>query len=427
MVDKTGLKRELGLFEVTLAGLGVILGAGIYVLIGRASGLTGNTVWLSFVFSAAIALLTGFSYAELSSIFPHASAEYEYTRNAFGSIIAFTIGWLVIFSGIIASAAVALGFGGYFQSLFGVHHLLSACLLIIALTILISYGIKESTWFIIVSTIIEAGALIGIVVISVPSLGSVSYFDMPHGFKGVLEATALIFFSYLGFEEIVKLSEETRDPTKVMPRALLLAIPISTLIYVLVGISVVSLVNWQDLGNSDAPLADAVRAALKTDMSLIMSIIALLATANTALVTLLTTSRIVYGIAQSGSFPRRLGQVHRTRGTPWVASACVGAVSLLFVFGGDTGLVASTANFALFVTFIAINGSVIYLRYKNSEMSRSFKTPIAVGRLPLLPVFGIFSCLLMLAQLSPGVLAVGACITIAGVAAGFLTGRKKGR
>jgi APA family basic amino acid/polyamine antiporter len=117
--QKAGLKRVLGLFEVTLSGIGIILGAGIYALIGEAAGLAGNAVWISFAISALVALLTGLSYAELSSMFPKASAEYEYTAAAFSRRLGFVIGWMIIFSGVIGAATVSLGFAGYFQSLVG--------------------------------------------------------------------------------------------------------------------------------------------------------------------------------------------------------------------------------------------------------------------------------------------------------------------
>jgi len=118
------LKRELGLFETTACGVGIILGAGIYVLIGAATETAGNAVWLSFLFAAVISLLTGFSYAELSSIFPKDAAEYTYTEKSFNRGLAFFVGYLVIFSAIIAASTVALGFAGYFSALFGINHLM---------------------------------------------------------------------------------------------------------------------------------------------------------------------------------------------------------------------------------------------------------------------------------------------------------------
>ncbi len=144
MSQKVELKRELGLFEVTLSGVGIIVGAGIYALIGKAAGLAGNSVWLSFAISALIAVFTRLSYAELSSMFPKAGAEYVYALNAFGKRAAFVAGWLIIFSGVIAASTVALGFAGYFDALFDFPPVLSAIILIAVLSFIIFYGIKES-------------------------------------------------------------------------------------------------------------------------------------------------------------------------------------------------------------------------------------------------------------------------------------------
>jgi len=131
------LKRELGLFEVTLSGVGIILGAGIYVLIGQAAGLAGNALWLAFGLSAIMALLTGLSYAELSSMFPKAGAEYDYVANAFNTRLAFVIGWLVFLSGVLAAATVALGFAGYFAALTSVQLIISAVVLLVLLIVLL--------------------------------------------------------------------------------------------------------------------------------------------------------------------------------------------------------------------------------------------------------------------------------------------------
>ena len=142
MQRKVQLRRTLGLFEVTLSGIGVILGAGIYALIGEAAGLAGNAVWISFALSAVVAVFTGLSYAELASMFPKASAEYEYTSQAFGPFPAFVIGWLIIFSGVIGAATVSLGFAGYFQALTGAPLLPSALILLAVLSAVVSVGVK---------------------------------------------------------------------------------------------------------------------------------------------------------------------------------------------------------------------------------------------------------------------------------------------
>lgn len=241
------LRRELGLIEVTLSGVGIILGAGVYVLIGQAAGLCGNAVWLAFFLAAVMALLTGLSYAELSSLFPRAGAEYDYVKNAFNAQAAFVTGWLVFLSGILAASTVALGFGGYFEALTGVPVLVSALLLLLALTVVLALGIRETVRVAVVSAIIEAAGLVIIIAIGLPRLGTVSYGDLPQGFMGLFAATGLIFFAFQGFESMVKFSEETKNPESTVPKALILALIISLVLYILVALSAVSVAGWQAL------------------------------------------------------------------------------------------------------------------------------------------------------------------------------------
>lgn len=417
MEGRARLKRRLGLFEVALSGLSIILGAGIYVLLGKASDLAGNAVWLSFVLSAAVALLTGLSYAELASLFPKASAEYEYAKRAFGETVAFTIGWMVILAGIVGSSVVALGFGGYFHSLTGIHPVLSACALIVLLSLLAFCGIKESVWFAIIATLAVSTGLLFVAGISIPHLGNIDYLHMPRGFTGVLEASALIFFAYIGFEQIVKLAEETRHPERTIPRALITAVAISAAFYVVVGIGAVSLMSWERLGESEAPLADAAFSVFGRGGSAFVILTALFATGNAVLLTSVTTSRIVYGMAQSGALPWVAGKLHPDTGTPWVAILCTSAGSLLFALVNEISLVARITNFILFVTFIAVNGVVVHLRFKKPQTHRPFRVPLSLGRVPVLPVLSMLFCGFMLYQFSVWILLLGS--TLIGVGATF--------
>lgn len=420
MGQKIELKRELGLLEVTLSGVGIILGAGIYVLIGRAAGLAGNSVWISFGFSAIIALFTGLSYAELSSMYPRASAEYEYTANAFGRRLAFIIGWLIILSGVIGAATVSLGFAGYLNELIFIQPVLAALLLLLVLSFILFYGIKESAWFAIVFTLIEAGGLVLIILIGLPFLGNVDYFEMPYGLKGMFEASALIFFAYMGFESIVKLSEETKDPERTIPKGLMLAILISIVLYVSVALSAISVLGWERLSGSDAPFAAVAFIALGNDAFIVLSVIALFATANTALLMLLSSSRMTYGMADSFSLPSVLAKVHPLRRTPWVAVFAVSILSMLFLFAGDIEFVANVTNFTLFLTFIVINGAIILLRYKEPELKRPFRVPLNIGNLPLFPLAGLVFCIFMLVQLEQSVLVIGSILTVIGGLFSFL-------
>jgi len=424
MSKKVTLKRELGLLEVTLSGVGIILGAGVYAIIGKASGLTGNSLWLSFTISALIAIFTGLSYAELSSLFPKASAEYEYTANAFGKRLAFTIGWLVILSGVIGASTVALGFGGYLKALSGVPIITSALVLIIAVSFLLFWGIKESAWFSIVATLIEASGLIIIIFIGVPYIGKVDYFEMPMGMAGVFQASALIFFAYTGFESIVKLSEETKSPEKTIPKGLIFAILISVVLYILVAISAVSIVGWEELSGSDAPLADIAFSAFGSNAYVLLTIIALFATANTVLLMLLGSSRIVYGMADSMHLPGILSTIHFSRRTPWIAIIVTAMISLLFVFAGEITFVANVANFTLFITFFVINAALIVLRFKEPDMKRPFRVPFTIGKFPVLALLGALFNVFMLLQLETKVLLVGTIIVVAGGLLSFVNWKR---
>ena len=427
MSEKVALKRELGITEVTLSGVGIILGAGIYALIGKAAALSGNSVWLSFALASLIAVFTGLSYAELSSMFPKASAEYEYTSNAFGKRLAFIIGWLIILSAIIGASTVALGFGGYFKAISGVPVITSALILIIALSLLLFRGIKESAWFAIISTLIESAGLILIIFIGLPYLGKVDYFEMPQGLTGVFQASALLFFAYTGFESIVKLSEETKNPEKTIPKGLILAVLISIVLYISVAVSAVSVIGWEKLAASDAPFADIAFSAFGSDAFILLVMIALFATANTVLMMLLGASRIIYGMADSFTLPVILAKVHITRRTPWIAIFAAMVPAMLFIFIGDIAFVANVDNFTLFVTFFVINAALIILRYKEPQMERPFKVPLAIGKFPVLPLFGIVFCVFMLFQLEWKVLLVGSVLVVIGLVLSFVDMNKKNR
>ncbi|MDD1668859.1 MAG: amino acid permease [Methanomicrobiales archaeon] len=421
MGTKIPLKRELGLLEVTLSGVGIILGAGIYALIGRGAGLAGNALWLSFAISAVIAVFTGLSYAELSAMFPRAGAEYEYVKGAFGKRTAFVIGWLIILSGIIGASAVALGFAGYASALAGIDpalsgidHSLFAAGLIIGLSLLLTRGIRISALFAAVFTLVEMGGLLLIIAIGVPYLGEVNYLEMPLGFPGILSAAALVFFAYIGFEDVVKLAEETREPEKNIPRGLLAAMAISILLYILVSVSAVSVAGWEALAASEAPFAAVAGRALGGWASVLLSGIALFATANTVLLMLLASSRITYGMADAGDLPAFLGHVHERSRTPLLATLAVGTAACLFTLAGDIGFVAELTNFTLFLTFSVINATVILLRVRFPGLRRPFAVPGSVRGIPILPVAGVVASVALLAQLDRVVLGLGAVLVVLG-------------
>lgn len=425
MEGEAELKKELNLLEITLVGIGNILGAGIYVLIGKAAGLAGNMVWFSFLFAGATAALSALSYMELSSMYPRAGAEYEFVKRAFGERIGLFVGLLVVGVVVITSSAVALGFGRYFSTIFGGGNLVGAVSLFFVLSLIMVYGIKESARLAIFITLIELLGLLIIIYVGLPYLGTVNYFEAPE-LAGVFEASTLIFFAFLGFEDIVRLSQETKNAEKTTPKALLIAIFFTVFLYICVAVTAVSVLDFRALGLSVVPLSDVAAVELGNGAFVLLSWIALFSTMNTVLVVMLGGSRIVYGMAYAGSLPKSLSRVHRRYQTPWVAIFGVACFSILFVLLRDITTVANIANFMIFIVFFMVNLSLIKLRYADPTRTRPFKVPFSVGRLPLLPSLSALSIVFLFSRLNAEVIAYGLVLIGISVLIVLLKTRKKG-
>lgn len=422
------LKRGMGLFHLTMYGVGLILGAGIYVLIGEATGLAGDSVWIAFVLGSIVALFAGLSYAELSSIFPKASAEYTFIKNAFkNNFLAFIIGWLTAITSMITAATVALGFGGYFSEFLNIPITISAIVLIGILSIINFIGIRESSWTNTIFTIIEVAGLILIIIIgfTISEPEQVNYFESPTGFTGIIIAFVLIFFAFVGFEDMVNVAEEVRNPKKVIPRAIILSVMISGIIYVLVSLAIVRVINWEDLSLSAAPLADVAKRGLGTQGHIIFSGIALFAITNTVLITLVAGSRMIYGMAREKSFPDILAKVHSKTKTPWVAIIVIMLIAIGFSFIGDIVIVANITVFAVVITFAAVNLTVIVLRYTEPNIERKFRVPINIGKFPILPMFGLGISVYMAFQFQIQVVLVGLMIISIGTVFYLLYEKRK--
>ena len=404
------LKRELGLLETTFAGVGIIVGAGIYALLGVATGIAGNAVWLSFGIASFVALFTGLSYAELASMFPDDAGEYLYVSKAFSERLGFLSAWMVIFMIMFGGAGVAVGFAGYLTSLFtgvAISALTAAAAVIFVFGLVNYWGIKQSATLNIWFTSLEVLGLIVIVVLGVKYFGNVDYFHMANGLKGVVSTAALAFWAFIGFESIVKLSEECREPEKTIPKALILSIAITTVLYVLVAVAAVSIIGWEALGASAAPMADVAMAALGQTGFVALAVIALFSTANTVLIIEVTTSRQIYGIAETYKRVKWLAYINPKRRTPSRAVLVTMLVMIGFLFLGGLKLLAELTNFAVFFTFIFVNAAMIVLRYKEPDTKRPFRAPLNIGKLPILPLCGILFSLFMVTRLAPTVILGG--------------------
>ncbi|MBT3720747.1 amino acid permease [archaeon] len=417
------LKRDLGLFEAVIAGVGIIVGAGIYVLIGAAAGHAGNMVWASFLIAGFVAFLTGLSYAELSSIYDEDSGEYSYVEHAFGRMPAFIIGYLVMFAGVIGSATVALGFAGYLSSIIGQTNLIvTALIAIFFLTLLNLKGIKQSMKLNAFLTIASVLGLLLIIGLALPYFGKNNFFEYT-SLKGIFKASSLIFFAYIGFDSIVQLSEETKNPRKNIPLALLISIAISTIIYGLAAFASISVLDISILSSSVSPLADVAKALLGSKAGFLLAVIAIFATLNTILLEIVAVSRMIYGMSRKYRKINFFSIVNKKTQTPNYAILLAAVLMGLFVMTGNINLIAETTNFAVFIIFATINLALIELRYSKHRKEK-FHEPFSIGKFPVLALLGLITSLLMLINLEIKVILYGICLIISGVILYFIIEEK---
>ena len=412
--SRTKLRRSLGLLEITASGVGIIIGAGIYVLIGAAAAHAGATLWAAFLLAAVLSALSGLSYAELSSMFPSAAAEYEYTRQAFPEWLAFVVGWVMIVGLVVAAATVSLSFANYLGYFLELGARPVALALLAAVCALAASGIKQSARVIMLLSLVQVGGLVLVVAIGAPHLGEVDLLAGP-GLGGVLSGTALIFFAFIGFDEVITLAEETRNPTRTVPRALLLALGVSSLLYIAVAVTSVSVLGSAALGASPRPLTDVVAHALGPRSAGVVSAIALTSTANTTLLALTAASRLLYGMAAKEALPGWLRHVHPGTRVPVRGVLCVGVAAAGFALLGDLTLIAAVTDFAVYFVFLAINLTVILLRWRKPGWPRPFVVPGSVGRLPVVPILALLSVLAMICQLEGGAVWMGLGLSLVGL------------
>jgi len=416
----------LGLVEVTAGGVGIIIGAGIYVLLGAATAAAGPLVWVAFLAAAVLSALTGLSYAELSSMFPSAAGEYEYTRHAMPEWVAFVVGWTMILGLVVAAATVSIGFARYVAYFIDVDARVTSVSLLFLVSVVAMIGVKQSARLTVALSAVQVGGLVFVAAIGAPHVGDVDLIAGP-GVGGVLAAAALVFFAFIGFDEVITLAEETQDPTRTVPRALLLALGLSTALYVAVAIAGVSVLGADALAASPRPLADVMAHVLGGRGATVVAAIAVLTTMNTTLLALTAGSRVLYGMAKNGALPAAFAVVHPVRRTPIRAILVVTGIATVFAISGDFAIIAAVTDFAVYVVFLAVNGTVIILRRTRPDVSRPFAVRGVIAGVPIMPVLGLGSVALMMTQLEGRAIILGTVACATGVAVGWLIRTQRGR
>lgn len=419
------LKKTLGFPMLTFYGTGMILGAGIYSIIGKAAEKTGDTLWLGFLLAGLAAFLTALSYAELSTMFPRAGAEFVYLREAFKKRkwLGSTAGLAMAFSGAATAATVAMAFSGYLAEFIdGISEGLVAAVVLLLFTTVAIIGIRASGWFNVVSTLIEVSGLVLIIYFGVTSekFGAVLA-EAPH--LGTLSGSAIIIFSFFGFESIANLAEEAKEPKRDLPRAIILSVIISTVLYVLVALAAPALLSTEKLALSNAPLMDVARTA-SANIGKILGGIALFSTANTALISLIGASRILYGMANGDVLPKFLSKTLPRRQTPWLASLAVLITAGLFLPLGKLETVAEVSSLATMFVFFSVNIALVSLRKSVPATERPFRVKPDVGGLPVFPILGAAVTILLMTQFNLQIYAIsGTFLLLAAV--GFKWFEKK--
>ncbi|MBK0392594.1 amino acid permease [Ramlibacter algicola] len=385
MQPAPALIRSIGPFQLTLYGLGSMLGSGIYGLVGQAAGQVGNLVWASFLVAMAAALLTALSYASLGSRHPRAGGAAFVTQKAYGRpLLSFVVGLAVVCSGLASVATQSQVFAGNLVALLpgaSMPPRAAAAGFLLVVASLVLRGIRESMWVNVVFTLVEAGGLLLVIAVGLRYWGSVDLLEMPASAGGepavllVMQGAVLTFFAYIGFEDTLNVAEECRDPQRTVPIALVTAMLVGATIYVAVAITAVSVVPWQDLSQAPGPLTEVMARAAPAIPPLVFTAITLFAVANTALVNYITSSRLVYGMAQQGLLPRRLGSVHHGFRTPHLATIALLAILLPLGLLGSVANLASAAVLLLLGVFAVVNGALFVLQRRVDDPPGRFEVP----------------------------------------------------
>lgn len=374
MIPSTQLARKISLPLLIFYGLGVILGAGIYVLVGKVAGEAGVFAPLSFVIAAGIATITAFSYTDLVGRFPKSAGEVVYVKEGLNiRWLSQVVGWLVVLSGVISSATILNGFSGYMKEFLSLPDYVIITVVVVILTIVAAWGVAESMWVAATMTCIE---LLGLMIVlfyttdvwvQLPDTYRIHWasFDT----QGVFLGAFLAFFAFVGFEDMVNVVEEVKEPAKNMTRAILTAVVISTVLYVLIAMVSIAALPLEVLAASEAPLAHIVRdrsaAAAKW-----VSLISLFAVVNGALIQIVMGSRVLYGMAQEKLAPSFLSTINSKTKTPVKATVILASCILGFALWLPIVTLAKFTSFAVLTIFVFVNISLCSLRVRESKKGK---------------------------------------------------------
>ena len=383
--EHKALKPYLGLWSAVAINVGAIIGGGIFVVTGIAAGLAGSALVMSMVVAAVIAVFTALSFAELTAWQPAEGSVYAYASQLISPFSGFLTGWMWIVSNTFAGAAVALGFAYYLTAAIPVLPVnIVAALICVAFTVLNFVGIRQSALFNNVLVAVKLVILGFFVAFGLLHVNSANFLPFIPFDTGVLYGAYFIFFAYGGFARVAVVAEEVKDAKRIVPKAVLLSLVISTVVYILVGMVAVGLAGSAELAASNSPLTDAIGATGSPVAMQVVSFGGLVATASVLLTSVLGVSRVAYAMAKRKDMPQALSKLHRKFGTPYYSIWIAGAVMALLVLFVDLTQVVAVSTFAILFYYAIANLAAFKLHNANRRYHK------------LMHALGLTSCLVFL-------------------------------
>ncbi|MFI6796832.1 amino acid permease [Streptosporangium canum] len=430
------LRKDLSALDLTVFGIGVIIGTGIFVLTGRvARDLAGPAVALSFVAAGIVCALAALCYAEFASTVPVAGSAYTFSFATLGEFPAWIIGWDLTLELMLAAAVVAVGWSGYLTSLLssmgitlpaaiageGATFNLPAALIVLLLTAILVSGVKLSSRFNLVIVTIKLAVVLLVIVAGLFFIEAVNYspFIPPSqatpaveglaapliqvlfgispvafGVLGIFSAAAIVFFAYIGFDVVATAAEETRNPRRDLPIGIIASLVICTILYVAVSLVVVGMQPYSQLSEA-APLADAFKAVGQTWAATLISIGALAGLTTVVMILMMGQSRVMFAMSRDHLLPAGLAKVHPRFGTPYRITIMVGVIVAILAGLVPLSTIAELVNIGTLFAFVVVSIAVVILRRTRPDLPRSFRTPLV----PLVPILSVLACLYLMLNL----------------------------
>lgn len=418
--SKTGttLNKELGTWDLTMLGIGAIIGTGIFVLTGAGALTAGPALIISFVIAGLACLFAALSYAEFASTVPVSGSVYTYTYATLGEFLAWIIGWDLILEYLLAVSAVSVGWSGYFQSLlkgFGIHipatlsaapgavpgltsyFNLPAFLIVMLITFLLSVGVKQSKRVNNIMVVIKVAVVILFIVVAFVYVKPANWTPFtPFGMEGIFAAAALVFFAFIGFDAIASAAEETKNPNKDLPKGIIYSLLICTFLYVIVTGIMTGVVPYPDFkGNEDHPISLVLQVAGQNWVAGIVDVGAILGMTTVMLVMLYGQTRVSYAMSRDGLLPKFFRTVHKKYRTPYGSTWFFGIVAALMGALIPLDELAKLVNIGTLSAFVLVSIAVLVLRRTQPDLPRAFRCP----GVPWIPLLAIIFCGFLMAQL----------------------------